>query len=417
MSGAPRRVFITGMGVVSPHGHDPNTMFERVYAGESAVRGVEVEEAAWHPDLIPLAPADFDPAEVIPRSRRMLMSRAAQFAVVAAEQALEGAGLLQDGQGPADAGVFIGCSLGGSEAIEDAYRLLYGKGRRPRPMTVPLTMANAPTAHISMGLGMRGPTMTYSMACASSAAAIGEAFRAIRDGYADRILAGGAEAMLSGSTVATWHLLRVLATGHPDGFHASSRPFDAARTGMVLGEGAAVLMLENEEAAARRGVEPLGEIVGYGAASDAHKLTEPHGEGQVQAMRAALGDAGLKPEAVAYVNAHATGTPAGDVVEIAALKETFGDHARALQISSTKAVHGHLIGCAGALESLITVQALAKGRLPPTANLTDPDPLCDLDCIPLQGREAPDAEYAISNSFAFGGSNAVLVFRRAGGRV
>jgi 3-oxoacyl-[acyl-carrier-protein] synthase II len=274
-------------------------------------------------------------------------------------------------------------------------------------------MANAPASHISMAYGILGPSLTYSIACSSSGMAIGEAFRAIRDGYLNRALAGGTESMLNDGTIAAWEGLGVLAKEHVDGPAASSRPFSKDRTGFVLGEGSAALVLEAEDAMRSHGAQPIAEVVGFGASSDAHNLTQPAIDGQVRAMRAALQDAGLEPEAIGYINAHATATPAGDKIEIDAIKQTFGEHARCLAVSATKSMHGHLVGAAGALEFAITVLALNKGRLPPTAHLTVPDPACDLDCVPLTGRPAPQLEYALSNSFAFGGSNAVLIARRA----
>jgi 3-oxoacyl-[acyl-carrier-protein] synthase II len=218
--------------------------------------------------------------------------------------------------------------------------------------------------------------------------------------------------MVNDGSLVAWEALSVLAKEHADGPAASSRPFAKDRSGFVLGEGSATLVLEAEDAMRARGARPIAEIVGFGASSDAHNLTQPAVGGQVRAMRAALADAGLAPETIGYVNAHATATPAGDKIEIDALKQAFGDHARRLAVSATKSMHGHLVGAAGALEFAITVLALKKQRLPPTANLTTPDPECDLDCIPCKGRQASDVEYAVSNSFAFGGSNAVLVARR-----
>ena len=235
----------------------------------------------------------------------------------------------------------------------------------------------------------------------------------MRDGYLERALAGGTEAMLNDGTVVAWESLGVLAKEHRDGPAASSRPFAADRTGFVLGEGAAVLVLESEETMQARSAQPLAEIVGFGASSDGHNLTQPAAGGQVRAMQLALADAALEPAAIGYINAHATATPVGDKVEIDAVKEVFGEHARGLAISATKSMHGHLVGAAGALELAITVLALQRRRLPPTANLTVPDPDCDLDCVPCRGREAPGLEYALSNSFAFGGSNAALIARRA----
>ena len=342
------------------------------------------------------------------------MDRVAQMAVVAAQRALAGANLLVEDRGPAAAGIYMGCGMGGANAIQDAYRIYYQRhSRKVKPSSVPLIMANAPASHISMRFGMLGPSLTYSIACSASAMAIGEAFRAIRDGYLDCIVAGGAESMVNDGSIVAWEALGVLAKEHPDGPAASSRPFAKDRTGFVLGEGSATLVLEAAEAVHARGVQPIAEIVGFGAASDGHNLTQPAVGGQVRAMRVALADAGLQAEAIGYVNAHATATPAGDKIEIDALKQAFGDHARRLAVSATKSMHGHLVGAAGALEFAITLMTLKKQRIPPTANLTTPDPECDLDCVPCKGRLATDLEYAVSNSFAFGGSNAVLIARRA----
>lgn len=411
--GGRRRVFVTGLGLVSPHGGDPGEVFDRLYAGESAIRKVRSGTEEFGEDAL-LALSEFDPAGVIPKAQLFVMDRVAQMAVVAAHRALASSRLLADDRGPAAAGVYMGCGLGGSHAIQDAYRSYFVRQtRKVKPTLIPLIMANASAGHISMRFGLLGPSLTYSIACASSAMAIGEAFRAIRDGYLDCALAGGAEAMLNDGTVVAWTNLGVLAKEHPDGPAASSRPFAADRSGFVLGEGAAALMLEAEEAMRSRGGQPIAEIVGFGASSDAHNLTQPAVDGQVRAMRAALADARLEPEVIGYINAHATATLAGDKIEIDAVKRTFGEHARSLAVSATKSMHGHLVGAAGALEFAITVLALQRRRLPPTANLTAPDPDCDLDCVPCTGRPAPGVEYALSNSFAFGGSNAVLVARSA----
>jgi 3-oxoacyl-[acyl-carrier-protein] synthase II len=413
MAGPRRRVFVTGLGLVSPHGGDPAAAFERLYAGESAVRKVFSGSAESGNDAL-MAAAEFDPAGLIPKAQLFAMDRVSQMAVAAAHRAMSDAGVLAGEHGPADAGVYMGCGLGGAQAIQDAYAIYYlRRSRKVKPTSVPLIMPNAPAAHISMRYKLLGPSFTYSVACASSALAIGEAFRAVRDGYLDQAIAGGAEAMLNDGSVVAWESLGVLAKEHADGPAASSRPFAADRTGFVLGEGAAALVLESEDGVRARGAQPLAEIVGFGASSDAHNLTQPAMGGQVRAMRLALADAALEPTAIGYINAHATATVVGDKVEIDAVKEVFGEHARALAISATKSMHGHLVGAAGALEFAITVLALQRRRLPPTANLTAPDPACDLDCVPCRGREAPALEYALSNSFAFGGSNAALVARRA----
>ncbi len=306
------------------------------------------------------------------------------------------------------------CGLGGAEILQRSYRTYFEQqSRRVRPTTVPLIMASGPASQVCMRFGIHGPAHTYSVACASSSVAIGEGFRSIRDGYAEVVIAGGAEAMLNDGSVAAWQAVGVIAKEHSDGAQASCRPFDLERTGLVLGEGAATLVLESEERAEARGTELLAEIVGFGASSDAHKLTEPSVDGQERAMRNALEDAEVRPDDVGYINAHATGTPAGDPVEIEAIKRAFGAAAQGVAISSTKSMHGHLVGASGALECGITVLALHERRIPPTANLTVSDPACDLDCVAGAGRDTPELEVAISNSFAFGGSNATLVLRRA----
>ena len=409
---ARRRVFVTGMGFVTPHGDDADRIFERVYAGESAIgkyrsgrEGLEADvllgRAAWSPD-----------SEVTP-IQKLAMDPVAQMGFAAAKRALSQAGLTDRADVLADAGVYMGCGLGGASTYEHGYEAYFVKStRRVKPTVVPRVMPNAPAAHISMAFGIRGPSVTYSVACTSSATAIGEAYRAVRDGYLECVVAGGTEAMLAEAVLIAWEAMGVLAKEHADGPAASVRPFDKARTGFALAEGAAVLVIESEDRMRERGATPLGEILGYGASSDAFNLTQPSQRGQVDSMRSALRDAGIPPEAVGYVNAHATGTTVGDVVEVRAIKEAFGAHAPRLAVSSTKSMHGHLVGASGAVELGITLLALARGKLPPTANLTDPDAECDLDFVPGRGREAPGLEYALSNSFGFGGSNASLVVRR-----
>ncbi len=408
-----RRVFVTGLGLVSPHGEDPTEVFGQLCRGESAVRMVRTGTPELGADTL-LAPVDFDPSHRLAKLDRIFMARCAEMAVIAARNALEGAGLFVDGGGPQEAGVYMGCGLGGAEVLQAAYRIYFERrSRRGRPTTVPQIMASGPASHVCMQLGIQGRANTYSIACASSSVAIGEAFRSIRDGYSDVAIAGGTEALLNDGSLAAWQSIGVIATERLDGAERSCRPFDLERTGLVLGEGAATLILESEQRAYARGAEPLAEIVGFGASSDAHKLTEPSADGQERAMRSALEDAGIPAGSVGYINAHATGTQAGDPVEIEAIKAVFGEATQDLAVSSTKSMHGHLVGAAGALECAITALALRERRIPPTANLTAPDPGCDLDCVAGVGRDAPDLEFAMSNSFAFGGSNATLVLRRA----
>jgi len=404
------RVFVTGIGLVSPHGSDPNKVFDKIYRGESAIKMIRSGTPEFGSDVL-VANAKFDPKGLISKPHQVFMDRVTQMAVVAADYALENSGLLSDGTDLSSTAVYTGCSLGGSQTIENAYKRYYSNIRGARPMTVPLIMPNAAAGHISMRNKLRGPSQNYSIACASSSTAIGEAFRAIRDGYQERIVTGGTEAMLNDGSICSWEALTVLAKEHPEGAHASCRPFAKDRTGLVLGEGASMLILESEAMVEKRNATPLAEIVGFGSSSDAHNLTQPSAEGQVRAMRIALNDAEIDSTKIGYINAHATGTGAGDKVEIDAIKLLFEDHAQSLAISSTKSMHGHLLGAAGALEFAITVMALKNKQIPPTAHLKNQDPECDLDCVPFIGRSSPELEYALCNSFAFGGSNAVLIAR------
>jgi 3-oxoacyl-[acyl-carrier-protein] synthase II len=280
------------------------------------------------------------------------------------------------------------------------------------PLSVPRMMANAAAAAISMRYGLHGPSNTYSIACASSAAAIGEAFRAIRHGYLDAAIVVGTEAMLNAGALMAWNALRVMAKPDSTDPSRSCRPFSLDRSGFVLGEGAAALLLESETRCAKRGAGVLAEMAGYGCSSDAQHLTSPSAEGQTHAMQDALDMAGLAPERVGYLNAHGTATKIGDVIETQAIRKVFGTHATRLPISSTKAVHGHLIGAGGALEFTLSIMAMNSGSLPPTAHLDVADPQCDLDFIPLKARHGCDIEAVMSNSFAFGGSNVSLLARK-----
>ena len=404
------RVFVTGIGLVSPHGNESNKVFDKIYRGESAIKMIRSGTPEFGSDVL-VASAKFDPTGIISKPHQVFMDRVSQMAVVAAHHALENSGLLSDGTDLSSTAVYTGCALGGSQTMENAYKRYFKKIRGARPTTVPLVMPNAPAGHISMRYKLRGPSQNYSIACASSSTAIGEAFRAIRDGYQERVVTGGTEAMLNDGSICSWEALTVLAKEHPEGAHASCRPFSKDRTGLVLGEGASILILESEAMVEKRNAQPLAEIVGFGSSSDAHNLTQPSAEGQVRAMRIALNDAEIDLTEIGYINAHATGTGAGDKVEIDAIKLLFEDHAKNIAVSSTKSMHGHLLGAAGALEFAITVMALKNRQIPPTAHLKDQDPECDLDCVPFIGRSSPELNYALCNSFAFGGSNAVLIAR------
>ena len=355
---------------------------------------------------------DFEPSTQFAKAKLLTMDRISQFAWVAAHEAMTQAGLGSEltGLQPERFGLAVGTAGGGNTSLEAAYyALLEQKAARLRPMTVVLAMHNAMAAHLSMEFGLKGPSSTISNACASSATAIGDAFRQIRHGYADAMLVGGSDALLTRGTIKAWQAMHTLARPHADGAHASCRPFSKDRSGLVLAEGAAMLVLEDWDTAKRRGAQILAELAGYASTTDAHHLTQPEAQGQAQAMLLALKDAGLNTGDIGYLNAHGTATEVGDVVETNAIKLAFGNAATSLPISSTKAVHGHTMGAAGAMEFVASVMALRSGKLPPTAFLQAPDERCDLDYVALQARSVKNLRAVMSNSFAFGGSNAVLI--------
>ena len=359
-----------------------------------------------------MGPIDFHFEEHFAKAKLLTMDRVSQFALVAAREAMAQAGLGAEltGLQPERFGVSVGTGSGGTTSLEAAYyALLEQKVARLRPMTVVLAMHNATAAHLSMEFGLKGPSSTVSNACASSGTAIGDAFRQIRHGYADAMLVGGADALLTKGTIKAWQAMHTLAKPHADGAEASCRPFSKDRSGLVLSEGAAMLVLEDWDTAKRRGANILAELAGYASTTDAHHLTQPEAHGQASAMSLALKDAGLNLDAIGYLNAHGTATEVGDVVETNAIKLVFQDRASSLPISSSKSVHGHAMGAAGAIEFVASVLSLGSGELAPTAFLHTPDERCDLDYIPLVARHVKGLNAVMSNSFAFGGSNAVLI--------
>ena len=406
-----RRVAVTGIGVVSPLGNDPRTFFDNLVAGRSGVRRLE-GRSFERLGIRVGAPAAFDAASHFPAARLRMLDRVSQFALYAAARALESA------LGPLEradrrrAGVFVGTGMGGSETTDEGYRTLYADNSdRVKPFSVLMAMNSAPAAWIGLDHGLEGPNLTYSTACSSSAVAIGEAARRIASGETDVMVAGGCEAPLTFGTLTAWQALKTLAPEDADA-GASCRPFSKDRGGLVLGEGAAMVVLEEWERARGRGAPIIGEVAGYGLFTDAGHITRPSVEGQAEAMRRAIADAGAGVDDIGYINAHGTGTLANDGVETAAIKSVFGERARSVPVSSTKSMHGHLLGAAGALEFVATVLALSRRTLPPTINLRVPDPECDLDYISGGARTAGDAPLAMTSSFAFGGTNAVLVMRR-----
>jgi 3-oxoacyl-[acyl-carrier-protein] synthase II len=411
-----RRVAVTGLGVLSAVGNDPETFFANLFAG---VSGVGFLKQPFPKALAcPFgASVRFEPREHFAEPALSLLDRFAQLGVVAARQAWKNA-RLDSTPIPRDRiGVCWGTGLGGAQTIEDEYHqeFLLDNGR-VKPYTVLRTMCNSAGSHISIEFGLKGPTLTYSVACASSAIAIGEALRLIRHGYAEAMMAGGSEAFLTYGSLKAWGALRTLALPDQNDVSASCKPFDRRRTGLVLGEGAAAVVLEDFQSAVQRGVPVLCELVGYGLSSDATHISSPDADGQARAMRAAMDDGRVSPEDIQHVNAHGTATSLGDRVETRALKNVFGSRAGSLMISATKSMHGHVMGATGAVEFVATVMATYRQCVPPTAHLCERDPECDLDYVPLKGRTGAPILHAMSNSFAFGGTNAVLIVRRAGAR-
>lgn len=342
-----------------------------------------------------------------------MLDRFSQFALIAAAQAVDDAKIVFDQHSQRRAGVFIGTSMGGAQTTDDGYFSLYGENSdRVQPYNVLRAMNNAAAAWIGIEYGLCGPNFTYSTACSSSAVAIGEASRRIACGEVDLMIAGGCEAPLTYGTLRAWQALKTLASEDTDGPGASCKPFAKNRTGLVLGEGAAMVVLEEWQRAVERGVIIHAELIGYGLSTDAVHITRPTIDGQAMAMQRALESAAIEAGDIDYINAHGTATLANDAVETAAIKQVFGAHAKRIPVSSTKSMHGHLLGAGGALELLASIFALAHQTLPPTINLKVHDPECDLDYVPCNARTGVKLTTAMSNSFAFGGTNAVLVCRR-----
>jgi 3-oxoacyl-[acyl-carrier-protein] synthase II len=408
-----RRVVVTGMGLISPLGNDPESVFARLLAGDSGIRRLP---ESFNPRLTSrvVAPAAFVGEQRFPAARLRLLDRVSQFALCACAEAIADAQLVLDAEDASAIGVAIGTGMGGAQSTDDGYQRVYEQhSDRVEPFSVLRAMNNAAASWIGIDHGLRGPNLTYSTACSSSAVAIGEAARRIAHGEVQVMIAGGTEAPLTFGTLKAWEALKTLAQEDVVNPAASCKPFARDRTGLVLGEGAAILVLEDAEHARQRGARVHAEVAGFGLATDTGHLTRPSVEGQAQAMALALAAAGLAPSDVGYINAHGTGTQANDAVETAAIKEVFGAVASACPISSTKSMHGHLLGAAGALEFLIAILALQRHIVPPTAHLRVRDPDCDLDYVAEGARQIEGPTAVMSNSFAFGGTNAVLIARRA----
>lgn len=401
-----RRVAITGLGAITPVGDSIARFWESLRTGKIGIGPITTVDCSQLRFKNGAEVKDYDPSPHFGEKDLSFLDRFAQFGLIAAREAVAMSGLEWTPRLRDRAAVVTGSCLGGKITEDQVFAGVYGgEGRRTHPFSIPRAMANAAASQIAMELGTRGPSYTVSTACASSTHAIGQAFWLVRSGAAEVAITGGSEAPFALGHLKKWEALRVVA---PD----ICRPFSRDRKGMILGEGGAMMVLEPLEAAQARGAAILGEVVGFGMSADAHHVTQPSAEGAALAISAALEDGGVRPEQVEYVNAHGTGTAVNDPIEAEALRLVFGDHARRLAVSSTKSMHGHALGAAGAIEAVATVLALRDGVLPPTASFTEADPECGgLDVIPNQARHA-EVEHAISSSFAFGGLNGVLALRR-----
>jgi nodulation protein E len=406
-----RRVAITGMGVVSAMGVGMEAFWEGLMSGRSGSRHVSLGEPSLLSVQIAAEVPDFDPEKHLAGISLDMLDRFSQLALVAGAEAIRDACLRLEEHEHDRAGVSIGTGVGGAGTQDVLYRRYYAeKIGRAHPFSIPRTMNSAAASQVGMTYGLRGPGICVSTACASAGHSIGEAFEMIRAGRADVMLAGGADAPITAPVFKVWEAMRVLA--NPPDPATACRPFSRDRQGIVIGEGAAVMVLEEWERAKARGGRIHAELVGYGATADAGHITQPGIDAPAQAIKLALAEAGLHPEDIDYVNAHGTGTRLNDSTETAILKRAFGDHATRLAISSTKSMHGHAMGASGAIELVATIMAITRGAAPPTINYSEPDPECDLDYVPNQPRPMR-VDAAISNSFAFGGLNAVLAVRRA----
>ncbi len=400
-----RRVAITGTGAFCAIGRNTTEFAESLRCGRSGISPIESSDMSRVRFQNGAEIKGYSHQPYFDDRRADFIDRFAQFAVIAAREAVRDAAVEWTPELRETSAIITGSCVGGQSTEDIGFVEVYKFGHnRVHPLTIPKTMANAGASHISMEFGITGPSYTISTACSSAAHAIGQAYWMVRSGQTDLALTGGSEAPFSFGILKAWEAMRVVS---PD----TCRPFSRDRHGMILGEGSAMLVLEPLEAAVARGATIHAEIVGFGMSSDACHITQPSAEGAARAIRAALRDAGLAPEQVGYINAHGTATPANDPTETAAIRAVFGSHADRLAISSTKSMHGHALGAAAALECLAAALALRDGILPPTANYSEPDPECDLDVIPNHARRQ-QVEYALSNSFAFGGLNAVLALRK-----
>ena len=407
------RVVVTGLGIISPSGLNPDDLWESLMTGRSGVGPITKFDTSDHAVRIAAEVRDFDPAAYLDRKEVRRMDPCCQFAVAAAREAFEHSGLDRDTLNLDRMGVVLGTGQGGITSLVEQMEVFYKKGpRRVSPFLIPMMITNMPAGHVGIDLGARGPNMTLTTACAASAHAIGESFRLLQRGDADVVATGGAEAGIVSVSLAGFTSMKALSANNDDPAGAC-RPFDAERDGFVLGEGGVVMILETLDHAEARGAEILAELLGYGASNDAHHITAPppSDEGGARSMAEAIRDANLDPGDIDYINAHGTGTPTGDTAESRAVETVFGDRAWEVPVSSTKSLTGHLLGAAGALESAICILAMKEGVIPPTANLTRPGEGCNLDYV-AEGPRPARLDVTLTNSFGFGGQNASLVWGR-----
>ena len=406
------RVVVTGIGTVSPLGLDTATTWENLIAGKSGIDYITLCDPEPLGTKFAGEVKGFEPTNYMSRKDAHRMDRFAQLAVAASPEAVKQARLEIDDSNQDNIGVIVGSGIGGLTTLFEQSKVLLEKGpKRVSPFLAPMMIADIAAAQVSIALGVKGPNLCITSACSSGSDAIGAAYELIKHGDAEVMIAGGAESIINPIGITAFNALKAISTRNSEP-QLASRPFDAERDGFVIGEGACVLILENLAHAQKRGVNILAEIVAYGATADSFHVTQPAGNGEVaaRAMQIALEKAGIAPSEVDYINAHGTSTPLNDVTETRATKNAFGDYAYRIPVSSTKSMTGHLIGCAGAIEAAICIMVIRHGIIPPTINLTHPDPECDLDYVPNVARRAK-VTTALSNSFGFGGHNSVLVFR------
>ncbi len=408
-----RRVVVTGIGLITPLGIGTEQTWNALINGQSGIGPITRFDASDQASQIAAEVKGFNPEDWFEKKQVKNLDAFVQYAVAAADIAWKSSGLSINDQDMHRVGVITGCGMGGLPTIEEYHSILLNRGpRKITPFFIPRVIPNMPSGHISMRIGAKGPNLSQTTACAAGTHAVGEAFRHIAYGDCDMAVTGGTESVICPLAVGGFGAMKALSTRNDDP-HAASRPFDLHRDGFVISEGSGMLVLEELEAAKRRGAVIYAEIIGYGQTSDAYHIAAPpeDGEGAARCMAAALKDAGLNPEDVDYINAHGTSTPLNDKCETMAVKTVFGAHAYKLAMSSTKSMTGHMLGAAGGIEAAFTALTLHHGIIPPTANLRTPDPDCDLDYVPLTAREA-NVQVAMSNSFGFGGTNGVIIMRR-----